>query len=222
MNVAEKKPLNREKDQQTSTGLVAVSSAGTNKSSVERNMIGLSPEEYIPQVLSYIPNDFNGNLLEFPAGNHAFTAEKFKNLSGAAITVVDQNDKILLETQKSYERAGIRYAAFYACDPARLKNAPETFDYILCINGFHSFSDNVSTFREAARVLKKGGHLCGCCYIRKQSHWADLMVNLFQVKKGNFVPPFHTYQEMKKNLCSNYSQVELKVVKSLLIFHCIK
>lgn len=213
MNATEKKEQ---------AGLMAVSGSQAGKGSVEREMVGLSPEEYIPKVLGFIPNDFNGSLLEFPAGNHAYTVEKFKKLSGANITVVDQNDKILLATQRAYEEAGIRYATFQDGDPARLKAEKETFDYVLCINGFHTFSDNISTFREAARVLKKGGHLCGCCYIRKQSIWTDWMVNIFQVRKGVFVPPFHTFEEMEKNFRSQYSQVELSVEKSLLIFNCVK
>ena len=112
MNAIEKESSNRMgQAKQEQAGLVAVSSPRAGGGSVERNMVGLSPEKYIPKVLSYIPNDFNGSLLEFPAGNHAYTAEKFKNLSGAAFTVVDQNDRILLATRRAYTKAGIRYAA---------------------------------------------------------------------------------------------------------------
>lgn len=214
MNTAEKEVKNNQ--------LVPVSSAGAVQGAIKRNIVGISPSNYLTQVLSMIPDDFNGKLLEFPAGNQAYTAEKFRKISGAEITVADSDVDILLGTQKAYETAGLRYVTYNDGDMARLKHKDETFDYVLCINGLHSFADNVSTLREAARVMKKGGHLCGCCYVRGRRAFNDFRVNMFQARKGVYVPPFHTVSELERTMNSLFKVVEVKAVKSALIFHCIK
>lgn len=47
------------------------------------------------KVLSYIPNDFNGDLLDVPVGTAVFTNNKWISLNNAHITCLDYSQDML-------------------------------------------------------------------------------------------------------------------------------
>lgn len=46
-------------------------------------------------ILNYIPDDFNGNILEVPVGTAIFTYEKWKSLNNSQITCLDYSEDML-------------------------------------------------------------------------------------------------------------------------------
>ncbi|WDV46498.1 class I SAM-dependent methyltransferase [Clostridiaceae bacterium M8S5] len=140
------------------------------------------------KVLNFLPNDFDGKLLDVPVGTAVFTHEKYRKLKKAHIIALDFSNEML-------EKAKIRLNSNTKCMQGDVGDLPfddENFDVVLSMNGFHAFKDKQSAFSETVRVLKKGGMFIGCFYIRKEKLLTDFVVNNVLSKKGWFTPPFYT------------------------------
>lgn len=132
---------------------------------------GTNDNDIAQKVLSYIPNDFSGNLLDVPVGTTVFTEHKWIALKDVHIKCIQG-------------------------DVSNLKMNDESYDIVVSMNGFHAFPDKKKAFQETWRVLKPGGTFIGCFYIRGKSKRTDWLVNHILSKKGWFTPPFQTEEVM--------------------------
>jgi len=183
---------------------------------------GVDDIELSKKVLRFIPDGFQGTLLDIPVGTAVFTLTKYSNLKNAKITCVDYSKEMLalaMERFKSLSQTNIRCIQG---DVGNLRFGDETFDILLSMNGFHAFPDKEKAFTETARVLKKGGAFIGCFYIKKEKFLTDFVVNYFLAKKGWFTAPFQTKHELEEILKRLYSNVELFSEKAMVWFRCIK
>ena len=93
------------------------------------------------KVLSYIPDDFNGDLLDVPVGTAVFTKNKWISLKNAHITCLDYSKNMLEQAQTRF--TGHTYIQCIQGDVGNLKIEDETFDIVLSMNGFHAFPDKM-------------------------------------------------------------------------------
>lgn len=181
---------------------------------------GTDDNEIARKVLSYIPDDFSGKLLDVPVGTAVFTQRKWSSLKNAHITCLDYSTDMLEQAKRRLDvKAHIN---FIQGDVGNLQMDDESFDIVLSMNGFHAFPDKQKAFRETCRVLKSGGDFIACFYIRGKSKRTDWLVKNILAKKGWFTPPFQTEEELKNTLQKMYKEVELHVDGSMTYFHCVK
>lgn len=181
---------------------------------------GTDDNEIARKVLSYIPNDFSGKLLDVPVGTAVFTQRKWSTLKNAHITCLDYSTDMLEQAKRRLD--GKAHINFIQGDVGNLQMDDESFDIVLSMNGFHAFPDKQKAFRETFRVLKSGGDFIACFYIRGKSKRTDWLVKNILAKKGWFTPPFQTEEEMKNTLQKMYKEVELHIDGSMAYFHCVK
>lgn len=181
---------------------------------------GTDDNEIARKVLSYIPDDFSGKLLDVPVGTAVFTQRKWSSLKNAHITCLDYSTDMLEQAKRRLD--GQAHINFIQGDVGNLQMDDESFDIVLSMNGFHAFSDKQKAFSETCRVLKSGGDFIACFYIRGKSKKTDWLVKNILAKKGWFTPPFQTEEELKNTLQKMYKEVELHVDGSMAYFHCIK
>ena len=62
---------------------------------------GTDDNEIARKVLSYIPDDFSGNLLDVPVGTAVFTEHKWASLKNARITCLDYSTDMIDQDRKS-------------------------------------------------------------------------------------------------------------------------
>lgn len=158
---------------------------------------GTNDNDIAQKVLSYIPNDFSGNLLDVPVGTAVFTEHKWIALKDVHIKCIQG-------------------------DVSNLKMNDESYDIVVSMNGFHAFPDKKKAFQETWRVLKPGGTFIGCFYIRGKSKRTDWLVNHILSKKGWFTPPFQTEEELRNILKEMYKQIDLHIDGSMVYFCCTK
>lgn len=181
---------------------------------------GTDDNEIARIILSYIPDDFVGTILDVPVGTAVFTEEKWRRLSGAKITCLDYSEDML---EKARQRLGdCSHISFIQGDVGALSLSDESCDVVMSMNGFHAFPDKKKAFRETFRVLKKGGEFIACFYIKGMSKRTDWLVKNILSKKGWFTPPFPTEEQLLKILHKLYSDVEFHVDGSMVYFRCIK
>lgn len=181
---------------------------------------GTDDNEIARKVLSYIPDDFSGKLLDVPVGTAVFTQRKWSSLKNANITCLDYSTDMLEQAKRRLD--GKAHINFIQGDVGNLQMDDESFDIVLSMNGFHAFPDKQKAFRETCRVLKSGGDFIACFYIRGKSKKTDWLVKNILAKKGWFTPPFQTEEELKNTLQKMYKEVELHVDGSMAYFHCVK
>lgn len=181
---------------------------------------GTDDNEIARKVLSYIPDDFSGKLLDVPVGTAVFTQRKWSSLKNAHITCLDYSTDMLEQAKRRLD--GKAHINFIQGDVGNLQMDNESFDIVLSMNGFHAFPDKQKAFSETCRVLKSGGDFIACFYIRGKSKKTDWLVKNILAKKGWFTPPFQTEEELKNTLQKMYKEVELHVDGSMAYFHCVK
>ena len=181
---------------------------------------GTDDNEIARKVLSYIPDDFSGKLLDVPVGTAVFTQRKWSSLKNANITCLDYSTDMLEQAKRRLD--GKAHINFIQGDVGNLQMDDESFDVVLSMNGFHAFPDKQKAFSETFRVLKSGGDFIACFYIRGKSKKTDWLVKNILAKKGWFTPPFQTEEELKNTLQKMYKEVELHVDGSMAYFHCVK
>ena len=181
---------------------------------------GTDDNEIARKVLSYIPDDFSGKLLDVPVGTAVFTQRKWSTQKNAHITCLDYSTDMLEQAKRRLD--GQAHINFIQGDVGNLQMDDESFDIVLSMNGFHAFPDKQKAFRETFRVLKSGGDFIACFYIRGKSKRTDWLVKNILAKKGWFTPPFQTEEELKNTLQKMYKEVELHVDGSMAYFHCVK
>ena len=181
---------------------------------------GTDDNEIARKVLSYIPDDFSGKLLDVPVGTTVFTQRKWSTLKNAHITCLDYSTDMLEQAKRRLD--GQAHINFIQGDVGNLQMDDESFDTVLSMNGFHAFPDKQKAFSETCRVLKSGGDFIACFYIRGKSKRTDWLVKNILAKKGWFTPPFQTEEELKNTLQKMYKEVELHVDGSMAYFHCVK
>ena len=181
---------------------------------------GTDDKEIARKVLSYIPDDFIGTILDVPVGTAVFTAQKWKSLSGAEITCLNYSEDMLAQA-----RERLRESAHISCvqgDVGRLPMAEHSFDIVLSMNGFHAFPDKEKAFQETWRVLKPGGKLIACFYIKGRSGVTDWLVKNILSKKGWFTPPFPNEEQLRSILNDLYQEIDFHTDGSMVYFCCTK
>ena len=181
---------------------------------------GTDDNEIARKVLSYIPDDFSGKLLDVPVGTAVFTQRKWSSLKNAHITCLDYSTDMLEQAKRRLD--GKAHINFIQGDVGNLQMDDNSFDIVLSMNGFHAFPDKQKAFSETCRVLKSGGDFIACFYIRGKSKKTDWLVKNILAKKGWFTPPFQTEEELKNTLQKMYKEVKLHVDGSMAYFHCVK
>ena len=181
---------------------------------------GTDDNDIARKVLSYVPDDFSGNLLDVPVGTAVFTENKWSSLKNAHITCIDYSMDMLEQARK---RLGSH--AHIKCiqgDVGNLQMENESVDTVVSMNGFHAFLDKQKAFHEIWRVLKPDGNFIACFYIRGKSKRTDWLVKNILAKKGWFSPPFQTEKELRDILQKLYKETDIHVDGSMVYFRCVK
>lgn len=181
---------------------------------------GTDDRKIARRVLSYIPGDFSGTLLDVPVGTAVFTERKWARLKNARITCLDYSIDMLAQAEKRLR--GYSHIQCVQGDVGKLQMAGEAFDLVVSMNGFHAFPDKQKAFGETWRVLKPGGTFIACFYIWGKSRRTDWLVKNILAKKGWFSPPFQTEDELRAILQSLYRETDVHTDGSMVYFRCVK
>lgn len=172
------------------------------------------------RVLTFIPDDFDGALLDVPAGTAVFTHRKWAALEKARITCLDYSEDMLVQA-----RTRLKDCSHVECIQGDVGNLPMgdgSFGIVVSMNGFHAFPDKEKAFRETWRVLKPGGTFIACFYIKGKSGITDWLVRSVLSKKGWFTPPFQTEEELRAILGTMYREIDLHTDGAMVYFRCRK
>ena len=89
---------------------------------------GVDDNEIARRVLSWIPDDFKGRLLDVPVGTAVFTTEKYRKMKQADITCLDYSQDMLEQAEYRFRGAGISNIHTMQGDVGALPFEEGTFD----------------------------------------------------------------------------------------------
>ena len=183
---------------------------------------GVDDNEIAHKVLSYIPDNFAGKLLDVPVGTGVFTAAKYARMLRADIIGLDYSQDMLKQARVRFREERIGNCRLIQGDVGALPFADSTFDIVLSMNGFHAFPDKEKAYSEVNRVLKPGGRLVGCFCIRGESCRTDWLMKRILSRKGWFTPPFETFDSLMARLSAGYRLDEYHKEGSIVYFAVTK
>ena len=183
---------------------------------------GVDDNRIAAELLRYIPDRFSGRLLDVPVGTGVFTCAKYKRMNNADITCLDYSEDMLEQAKARFAENAINNVTFMQGDVGALPFEDCTFDTVLSMNGFHAFPDKDRAFSEMTRVLKPGGKLIACFYIKGRSAVTDALVKNVLARKGWFTPPFDTSGMLMKRLERAYEVTNWHIRGSMVYFRAVK
>lgn len=183
---------------------------------------GVDDNEIARKVLSWIPDDFEGKILDVPVGTAVFTAEKYKRMEKADITCVDYSQDMLDRARYRFSEAKITDIKTLQGDVGAMIFHDESFDFILCMNGLHVFPDKDKAYSEILRTLKPGGEFLACFYVAGEKRISDWLVNSVLTRMGWFTPPFDTANDVRRRLEQYYEILDFNIEGAMLYFRAKK
>ncbi len=148
------------------------------------------------QVLSLLPDSFNGVLLDVPVGTGVFTASLYCRYPEATILGVDCSLNMLRKAQACFQEHDVRNVHLLKADAAHLPVRDAAVDIVLSMNGWHAFADKQGTTAEMRRVLRREGTVIACGYVQGVRWLSDWFVRHCGVRHGFFTPPFWTAEDL--------------------------
>jgi ubiquinone/menaquinone biosynthesis C-methylase UbiE len=183
---------------------------------------GFPDTAYVGRLLSWIPADFDGKLLDVPVGTAIFTCGLYINLPGAQITCIDYSEAMMNQAKTRFASENTDHITCMQGDVGNLPFQDATFDIVLSMNGFHAFPDKEAAYNELYRVLKPGGELIGCFYVQGEVRRTDWFIRNFYVSGGYFTPPFETIATLRERLKKQYESLEMWNMGAIVCFRCVK
>ncbi len=182
----------------------------------------LRDADYVKLLLSLIPDDFRGKLLDVPVGTAIFTHEKYKKINKADIFCLDYSQEMLDYAQERFNSLNINNIKVVQGDVGDMSFDDNFFDIVLSMNGVHVFPNKQKSFSEIHRVLQPGGKFIGCFYIEGERKLTDFFVRNIFIRNGTFTPPFMTKKELELELKKHYKILKIWNIKSIVCFECVK
>lgn len=171
--------------------------------------------------LEMMPNDFSGKMLDVPCGTGIFTKDLYLSMKTAQIVAVDYSAQMIERFKLALACHECKHISFVQGDVGALQYEDESFDLVLCMNGYQCFPDKDRALSEIKRVLKTGGLLIGCTYVKGVYASSDFLVRIYD-KKGVMSGPHETEVELKEHFGRYFTLSKWIQYKNTLCFTCIK
>jgi ubiquinone/menaquinone biosynthesis C-methylase UbiE len=172
---------------------------------------------YADKVLSYLPSNFDGILLDVPVGTGIFTSPFYTKFPKATIIGIDLSMGILRKARERFERDGMRNVCLLRADAANLPLRNNTVDLVLSMNGWHVFTDKQRATTEIGRVLRKQGTLIACGYVKGARKLSDWFVKHFGARNSFINPPFFELNDIALQF-KGFTIIRQADIKSIAYF----
>jgi SAM-dependent methyltransferase len=144
----------------------------------------------IDDLLSRLPSEFDGVLLDVPVGTGLFTCSRYAGFPSATIVAIDYSMGMLQKARMRFLEHGVSNVHLLRADVANLPVTDDAVDIVLSMAGLHAFRDKQGAIKEMRRVLRVQGTLLADCYVRGVRRRADWLVKHVLARRGFFSPPF--------------------------------
>jgi SAM-dependent methyltransferase len=165
-------------------------SPGTFRRMLDRLAWGFSGDGgTVNEVLSHLPSEFDGVLLDVPVGTGLFTCSRYARFPNATIVAIDYSMGMLQEARMRFREHGVNNVHLFRADVANMPVRSGAVDILLSMAGLHAFADKQRAIKEMTRVLHEQGTLLAICCVRGVRRRTDWVVKHLAARRGFFSPP---------------------------------
>ncbi len=175
----------------------------------------------VSTMLGMIPKGFNGKILDVPCGTGVFTKDLYLSMKTSQIIALDYSAQMIERFKLALEGSEYKHVTFVQGDVGALQYEDESFDLVLCMNGYQCFPDKDRALAEIKRVLKTGGLFIGCTYVKGVYASSDFLVSIYD-KKGIMSGPHENLEELKEHFVKYFTLSKYITYKNTVSFTCIK
>ena len=170
--------------------MTSATSPGMFRKMFDRLVWGFSGDGgLIDAVLSHLPSEFDGVLLDVPVGTGLFTCSRYAGFPNATIIAIDYSMGMLEEARARFLEHGVSNVHLFRADVANLPVRGGAVDIVLSMAGLHAFADKQRAIKEMRRVLHEQGTLLAGCYVGGVRRRADWVVKHLVARRGFFSTP---------------------------------
>jgi SAM-dependent methyltransferase len=180
-----------------------------------------SGRDPMEEILSLLPDRFDGVLVDVPVGTGVFTAPVYRRYPEATIIGVDCSMSMLRKAKVHFREQVVNNVHLLKADAAHLPLRDAAANLVVSMNGWHAFADKQRTTAEMRRILRPQGALIACGYIRGARRLSDWFVRHFGVRNGFFTPPFWTVADLARQF-QNFTMARQGNDKSIAWFQARK
>jgi len=173
----------------------------------------------IDAVLSHLPSELEGVLLDVPVGTGLFTSSRYAGFPNATIVAIDYSMGMLQEARMRFLEHGVNNVHLFRADVANLPVRGGAVDILLSMAGLHAFADKQLAIKEMRRVLREQGTLLAVCYVRGVRRRADWVAK--HLARGFFSPPFLHIDDIASEL-EGFTIRQQGNIKSFAWFEAVK
>jgi len=177
--------------------------------------------EIIDTILSYMPSQFDGILLDVPVGTGLFTSSLYAGLPNATIIAVDYSMGMLKKARNLLQQNGLSNVHLLRADVANLPVRNSAVDILLSMAGLHVFPDKQSAVSEMRRVIRERGTLIASFYAQGARKLPDWFVRHFLVRRSFFNPPFFHVDDIASQF-EGFTIGRQGSVESFVYFEAVK
>lgn len=171
------------------------------------------------KLMAMIPEDFDGVLLDVPAGTGVFTVKKYASLSKAKeVILMDLSSQMLEKYALKLANVEAPWIKNLVGDVCHIPLEDASVDMVVCMNGIHCFPNKEGAMAEMARVLKPGGKFIGTFYIEGEQKRPDFFIRHIYNKLKIFCAPHYTRASAKARLEQDFDLSTYEVEGSILYF----
>jgi len=176
---------------------------------------------YAETVLSYLPSDFDGILLDVPVGTGVFTSPFYAKFPKATIIGADLSTDMLRKARGCFELDGLSNVFLLRANVTNLPLRNDAVDLVLSMNGWHVFTDKQRAIAEIRRVLRTQGKLVACGYVKGARKITDWFIKHFGARKGYLNPPFFEMDGIASKF-EGFKISRQENIKSIAYFKAVK
>ena len=111
------------------------------------------------ELLSHLPSEFDGVLLDVPVGTGLFTCSRYAGFPNATIVAIDYSMGMLQAARMRFLEHGVNNVHLFRGDVANLPVRGGAVDILVSMAGLHAFADKKRAIKEMRRVLREQGTL---------------------------------------------------------------
>jgi ubiquinone/menaquinone biosynthesis C-methylase UbiE/uncharacterized protein YbaR (Trm112 family) len=182
---------------------------------------GSNPPEN--KLLASFPDCTDKIIIDVPVGTGLFTLDHYKIIEKiSTIIVVDYSMEMLMKARERYEANGIHNIQYIRGDVGNLPFLDNTADILLTMHGYQAFPEKEKALHEIVRIMKPGGTILGCFYIKNKRAISDFFVKYVYQRTGSYTPPYYNLEEIKE-IWENYFEFkQYENIRSHVYFSGIK
>jgi SAM-dependent methyltransferase len=176
-------------------------SPGVFRRMLDRLLWGFSGDGgTVNEVLSHLPSEFDGVLLDVPVGTGLFTYSRYVDFPNAAIVAIDYSMGMLQKARMRFREHGVNNVHLFRADVANLPVRGGAVDILLSMAGLHAFADKQLAIKAMRRVLREQGTLLALSYVGGARRRADWVVKHLLARRGFFSLPLLSIDDIASEL----------------------